>query len=312
MKIYHSIEEFPKVHNPVVTVGTYDGLHRGHQEIIFQMKNKAKEIGGETVVVTFYPHPRRVLYADSKDLKLILTNQRKYELLEKFGIDHLLIIPFTKDFAAKTAEIFIQEILVNALHIHSFIIGYDHHFGKGREAEYEVLKRHGNTYGFEVQQVKAEKVNGITVSSTKIRNALKSGEIRLANQLLGFDYSISGIVVVGDKIGRTMGFPTANLEISDEYKLIAAGGVYACRIEWNGKHFLGMGNIGFRPTINGNNDLRTEVHIFDFDQDIYGEELCVYFIDRIRNEKKFKGLEELKAQLKKDELTVRKIFQMEV
>jgi riboflavin kinase/FMN adenylyltransferase len=273
------------------------------------MKEKAQSIGGESVVITFYPHPRRVLYADSKDLKLILTHQRKYDLLREFGIDHLLIIPFTKEFAAKSAENFIREILINTLHIHSFVIGYDHHFGKGRTAEYDMLKQYGRKAGFDVEQVKAEKVNGITVSSTKIRNALKSGEIRLANQLLGFHYSITGKVVEGDKIGRTIGFPTANLEIEDEFKLIAAGGVYACQVQWKEKQYSGMGNIGFRPTINGNNDLRTEVHIFDFDHDIYGDDLCIFFIDRIRNEKKFRSLQALKAQLKKDEITVRKIFQ---
>ncbi len=308
MKIYHDIEEVQDILHPVVTVGTFDGLHRGHQQIIEKMKNTAKSVGGETVVITFFPHPRRVLYADSKDLKLILTNERKYKLLEDFGIDHLIVIPFTKSFAAKSAKDFIEEILVGKLKLHTLVIGYDHHFGKGREAEYTVLKKYGKLYGFDVIEVQAEEVDGHTISSTKIREALKAGDIRLANRMLGFEYSIYGKVVEGDKIGRTIGFPTANLFIEDEYKLIAAGGVYACRIAWQGKQFLGMGNIGYRPTINGNHDLRTEVHIFNFDCEIYGDELCIYFVDRIRNEIKFKDLNALKEQLKKDEITVRRLF----
>ena len=308
MKIYHDIKEVRDIRRPVVTVGTYDGLHRGHRKIIERMKSRAAAVGGETVVITFFPHPRRVLYADSKDLKLILTNERKYKLLEAFGIDHLIIIPFTKKFASKSAKEFVEEILVDKLKLHTLVIGYDHHFGKGREAEYTTLKKYGDAYGFDVIEVQAEEIDGHTISSTKIREALKAGKIRLANRMLGFEYSIYGKVVEGDKIGRTIGFPTANLSIEDEYKLIAAGGVYACRVVWRGKHFLGMGNIGYRPTINGNHDLRTEVHIFDFDEEIYGDELCVYFVDRIRNEKKFENLNALKEQLHKDEITVRRLF----
>ena len=308
MKIYHKIKEVGKIKNQVLTVGTFDGLHKGHQKIFTQMKLKAQEIGGETVVVSFFPHPRRVLFEDSKDLKLILTNERKYKILEDLGIDHLLIIPFTKEFAKKSSETFVKEILVDQIGIKSFMIGYDHQFGKGRGSSYEEVLQLGKKYSFEVTQISAERQGDITISSTKIREALKSGEIRLANKMLGFEYSISSTVVVGDQIGRTIGFPTANLELGDEYKLIAAGGVYACRVLWNGKIFQGMGNIGYRPTINGNRNLRTEVHIFDFDEMIYGDKICVFFVDRIRNEVKFAGLPELQEQLKKDELRIRKLF----
>jgi riboflavin kinase/FMN adenylyltransferase len=309
LKIYHKIKEVGRIKNPVLTVGTFDGLHKGHQKIFTEMKLKAQEIDGETVIVSFFPHPRRVLFEDSKDLKLILTNERKYKILDELGINHLLIIPFTKEFAKKSAETFVKEILVDQIGIKSFMIGYDHQFGKGRGSSYEEILQLGKKYSFEVTQISAEKQGDVTISSTKIREALKSGEIRLANKMLGFEYSISSTVVVGDKIGRTIGFPTANLELSDEYKLIAAGGVYACRVFWKGKMFQGMGNIGYRPTINGNRDLRTEVHIFDFDEMIYGDKICVFFVDRIRNEVKFDGLPELKKQLKKDELRIRKLFQ---
>ncbi len=311
MKIYHKIKEVGRIKNPVLTVGTFDGLHKGHQKIFTEMKLKAQEIDGETVVVSFFPHPRRVLFEDSRDLKLILTNERKYKILDELGIDHLLIIPFTKEFAKKSAETFVKEILVDQIGIKSFMIGYDHQFGKGRGSSYEEVLQLGEKYSFEVTQIGAEMQGDITISSTKIREALKSGEIRLANKMLGFEYSISSTVVVGDKIGRTIGFPTANLELSDEYKLIAAGGVYACRVFWKGKMFQGMGNIGYRPTINGNRDLRTEVHIFDFDEMIYGDKICVFFVDRIRSEVKFDGLPELQEQLKKDELRIRKLFQKE-
>ena len=310
LKIYHGTENIPPIKSAVVTVGTFDGLHLGHQKIIARMKEIAKRLNGETVLVTFSPHPRRVLYEDSKDLKLILTDKKKYELLEKFGIDHLIVIPFTKEFAKKSPAEFVKEILVKKTGMKYYVIGYDHRFGKGRGSTYEEIMELARQYGFEVEKVDAVVIDGITVSSTKIRQALKEGNIRLANKMLGFEYSITGKVVEGDKIGRTLGYPTANLEISDEYKLIAAKGVYACRVERKGKMYYGMGNIGYRPTINGNKDLRTEVHIFDFNEMIYGEEITVYFVDRIRDEKKFKNLDELKKQLQEDEKTVRRFFQL--
>ncbi len=291
----------------VVTVGTFDGLHLGHQEIIKRMREIAREINGETVVITFDPHPRHVLHADSKGLKFINTRERKFKLLEGFGIDHLIVIPFTKDFAKNSPEDFIREFLMKKIKMKKLVIGYDHHFGNQREGNFEKLNKLGKKYGFEVEEISALYVDETAVSSTKIRNALIDGEIKLANTMLGYDYSITGIVVVGNKIGRTIGFPTANIEIEDKYKLIAAGGVYACEIEYKGKIFSGMGNIGTRPTI-GINGLVTEVHIFNFDKDIYGEEIRIIFLDRIRDEKKFADLEELKVQLGKDRENVQGLF----
>ena len=292
----------------VVTVGTFDGLHLGHQKIIARMREIAQEINGETMVVTFDPHPRLVLYSDSKGLKFINTKERKFRLLEKFGIDHLIVIPFTKEFAKNSPEDFIHKYLMQKIKMQKLVIGYDHHFGRQREGDFDRLTELGKKYGFEVEEISALHKNGTAASSTKIRNALIAGEIKLANSMLGYNYSITGIVVEGNKIGRTIGFPTANIEIEDKYKLIAAGGVYACEVEYQGQKFSGMGNIGFRPTI-GINGLVTEVHIFDFDKDIYGEEITIFFIDRIRDEKKFGGLEELKKQLGKDRENVKGLLE---
>lgn len=292
----------------VVTVGTFDGLHLGHQKIIARMCEIAQGINGETTVVTFDPHPRLVLHSDSKNLKFINTKERKFRLLEKFGIDHLIIIPFTKEFAKNSPEDFIRKYLKEKINIKKLVIGYDHHFGNQREGNFESLTELGKKYGFEVEEISALHINGTAASSTKIRNALIAGEIKLANSMLGYKYSITGVVVEGNKIGRTIGFPTANIEIEDKYKLIAAGGVYACEIEINRERFLGMGNIGFRPTI-GINGLVTEVHIFNFDKDIYGEEITIFFIDRIRNEVKFSGLKELKEQLEKDKVKVKGLLE---
>ncbi len=307
MKIYTDINDFNIPDFAVVTVGTFDGLHCGHQKIINRMKEIAGENGGETVLVTFDPHPRHVLYSDSKNLKFINTLERKYDLLDQFGIDSLIIIPFTRKFANTSSKTFIKEYLVDKIGVKELVIGYDHHFGSNREGHLENLQSLGGKFGFRVEEIKAQYVDETAVSSTKIRKALMEGDIKKANAMLGYDYSITGIVVEGNKIGRTIGFPTANIEIEDKYKLIAAGGVYACNVKWKGQMFLGMGNIGIRPTI-GINGLVTEVHIFNFDEEIYGDEITIFFIDRIRNEEKFGSLDELKEQLKKDKKVVEKLL----
>ncbi len=307
MKIYTDIERFKKPDFATVTVGTFDGLHIGHQKIIERMKETARKNNGETVLVTFDPHPRLALYPDSQNLKFINTVERKFRLLDKFGIDNLIIIPFTKEFAKTSSDDFVKKYLVDKIGVKELIIGYDHHFGSNREGHFENLKALGNKYGFTVEEIKAQFIDGVAVSSTKIRNALMEGNIKKANKMLGYEYSITGIVVEGNKIGRTIGFPTANIDIEDKYKLIAAGGVYACKVKWNDKIYAGMGNIGTRPTI-GINGLVTEVHIFDFDNDIYGDEITIYFIDRIRDEIKFANLDELKKQLEKDKEVVKKLL----
>lgn len=299
MIIHQNIDEFPQVSNAVVTVGTFDGVHVGHQKIFNRMAEAAKAIGGETIVVTFHPHPRLVIFPDSKNLKFINSEDKKYEMIERSGIDHLIIIPFTREFSNTSSADFVKKILVAKLNVKLLIIGYDHHFGKDRQGSYMELKGMGKICGFDVEEVDALVVDDIAVSSTKIRNALIKGDVRLANKLLGYEYSITGKVVGGNKIGRKLGFPTANIEVSDELKLISAVGVYACRIRWNGKLYKGMGNIGFRPTIDAGS-LTIEVHIFDFDEIIYGETITIYFVDRIRDEHRFENLAALRQQLQED------------
>jgi riboflavin kinase/FMN adenylyltransferase len=305
VKIYHGLEEYKKVRNPVVTVGTFDGVHVGHSKIFERVSRLAGKCKGDSVVITFHPHPRLVIHSDSKNLKFINTLEKKYELIEKNGIDHLVIIPFTAEFASMDAENFVKKILVEKIGVYELVVGYDHHFGKNRKGSFEELLTLAKDMGFRVEQIPVQDINEIAVSSTKIRNALKEGNIEIANELLGYEYSITGTVVGGRKIGRGIGFPTANIELQDEYKLITAIGVYACRVKWNKKMFLGMSNIGHRPTVN-NGDLTIEVHIFDFDEEIYGETITIYFVDRIRDEEKFKNLDALRQQLLQDQENVKK------
>jgi len=306
MKISNCLREFEPVPNAVVTVGTFDGVHLGHRAIFDKMKAKAKEIGGETVVITFYPHPRIVLGLDSENLKFINTQEKKINRIEDAGIDHLIIIPFNKEFASLSSEEFIRLIL-DKINPKVVVIGYDHHFGKGREGSFELLSEIGKKEGFEVIRVEALYMDGVPISSTKIRDLLKAGKVALANKYLGYEYSITGKVVRGQSIGHILGFPTANIEVADEYKLIAAVGVYACRVEYMGRVYKGMSNIGYRPTIDLG-DLTIEVNIFDFDQQIYGEQITITFVDRLRDEKKFKDREALKAQLAKDREAALKIL----
>ncbi|MCF6172134.1 MAG: bifunctional riboflavin kinase/FAD synthetase [Bacteroidales bacterium] len=299
MKIYNCIKDFKPVPNPVVTIGTFDGVHLGHQAVFDQMKREAKKIKGETVVITFFPHPRIVLGLNSKNLKFINTQEKKINRIEAAGIDHLVIVSFTKQFAGLSSEDFLRDLVIGKIKPAKVIIGYDHHFGKNREGSFELLLKMGNDFGFEVDEVEARLAGGTTVSSTKIRKLLEAGEVCQANELLGYEYSITGKVVKGKSIGRKLGFPTANIEIADEYKLIAADGVYACRVYWMGNAYKGMSNIGFRPTID-HGELTIEVNIFDFNQTIYGEEITISFVERMRDEKKFESLEALTAQLVKD------------
>lgn len=301
MKIHEGITDFGPVKNPVVTIGTFDGVHLGHQAIFQKMKEEATRIHGETVVITFYPHPRIVLGLDNSQLRFINTQEKKVKLVEKAGINHLIVMKFTREFASQSSEDFIKKLVIDKVKPALVITGYDHHFGKNREGNYDLLLQYGKLYGFAVEKVHAFYVNEIAVSSSKIRKCLEEGNVRLANSLLGYDYSITGKVEKGKSIGKDIGFPTANIAVADEYKLIAAVGVYACRVEHNGKVYKGMSNIGFRPTID-HGALTIEVNIFDFDQQIYGEMITISFVERLRDEKKFAGLEELTVQLKKDKL----------
>ena len=306
MKIYNCIKDFVPVNNPVVTIGTFDGVHLGHQAVFNQMKTDAKAIEGETVVITFYPHPRIILGSDSSDLKFIKTEKKKIEHIKKAGIDNLIIIEFTKEFASQSSENFIKNLIVDYIHPKELIIGYDHQFGSNREGSFDLLKNMGNKYHFDVKKVEEQDVDEITISSTIIRNLLNKGEIIKANRLLGHEYSITGKVVKGQSIGHNLGFPTANIEVADEYKLIAAIGVYACRVNIDGNCYKGMSNIGYRPTINKkenpDNGITIEVNIFDFNDNLYGQEITISFVDWLRDEHKFENKEALSNQLTKDKV----------
>lgn len=301
LKVYNCIKEFKPLKKTVVTIGTFDGVHLGHQSIFTKMKEEAKKIDGETVLITFSPHPRLVLYDDSKNLKFINTHQKKLERIESAGIDHLIIIPFTKSFAQQSSEKFLSDYVIRYTRPSMIVIGYDHHFGKNREGNFDLLNSFKEKYNYKLQQVPPLVIDGMPVSSTRIRNLLKQGNVKEANKMLGYEYSITGKVVKGNSIGHSIGFPTANIEIPNVYKLIAANGVYACRAEIEGSIYSGMSNIGTRPTID-HGELTIEINIFNFNKDIYGETITIYFVDRLRDEIKFSDLEALKEQLKKDKI----------
>lgn len=298
MKIYHSIEEFEGVENAVVTTGTFDGVHIGHSKIIDRLKEIATSTNGETVLLTFFPHPRMVLFSDN-DLKLITTKKEKIALLAAAGIDHLIIHPFSREFSRLSSVEFVRDILVNKIQTSRLVIGYNHHFGRNREGSFEHLKEFGPMYGFQVEEIHAQDIDAISVSSTKIRKALESGDITTAKDYLTHDFNLSGIVVTGNHIGRKIGFPTANLQVLDQHKLIPANGVYSVTVLVHEQKYKGMLNIGLRPTIDGE-EKTIEVHILDFEANIYGEEITLTFEDWIRDEKKFESLDALKAQLELD------------
>lgn len=307
MKIYHGIEDFKRLDYAVVTSGTFDGVHVGHQTILSRLKEIARKNNGETVLITYWPHPRLVLYPEQTDLKLLNTFEEKADLLREQGIDHLLRIPFTKEFSKLTSEEFIKNILVNTIGTKKLVIGYDHRFGKNREGSFEHLKENSSIYGFDVEEISRQDIDNVGVSSTKIRTALLEGDTATSTELLGRPYSISGRVVKGEKIGRIIGFPTANIEVDSQHKLIPADGSYAVKVHYRNQTYQGMLNIGYRPTVNGKT--RTiETHLFNFNEDIYGETISIDFIKRIRDEIKFSDVEELKKQLASDKSLAIKIL----
>lgn len=309
MKIHHSLDNFD-ARSPVVTIGTFDGLHKGHQVILERLKNLAAKIKGETVVFTFYPHPRVVTSPNEDSLRLLTTKDEKTDLFRKYGIDHLIIYPFDKAFASLTYTEFVEDILVKKIGTKCLVVGYDHKFGKNREGGFEYLKKCAKKYNFSIEKMDAlTSGEGENISSTKIRAALQEGDIKTANHYFGHEFTLHGTVVEGKQLGRKMGFPTANIESSDKHKIIPGYGVYAVKVEFDGKTFNGMLNIGTRPTFNKNADNRSiEVNIFDFSADIYGKKLTLCFVDKIREEKKFPGIESLIEQLKKDRESALKIL----
>ena len=298
MKIFNSIQEFSSPTKTIVTLGTFDGVHKGHKSILDKIINSSKASGCESVVLTFFPHPRMVLQQNS-ELKLLNTMDEKAALLEKTGIDNLIIHPFDLAFSRLTAEEFVKEILVDKLNVHKIIIGHDHRFGRNRTANIDDLINFGNEYGFEVEKISALAINDISVSSTKIRNALSEGNVSLANEYLGYPYFINGTVVKGKQLGRTINFPTANIEPTESYKLIPGKGVYVVSSEIDGKTIQGMMNIGNRPTVNGTGTT-IEVHYHNFNEDLYGRTINVSIHHRLRDEIKFESFDALKQQLEKD------------
>ncbi|MCZ6520537.1 MAG: bifunctional riboflavin kinase/FAD synthetase [Bacteroidetes bacterium] len=307
MKIYRGIEEFNPVQNAVVTSGTFDGVHLGHKVILKRLIQLAKKRQGESVVLTFWPHPRFVLYPNDTSLKLLSTFQEKASYLSDLGIDHLIKIEFTKKFSQLSSEEFIHNILIDKIGTKLLVIGYDHRFGKNREGSFQYLANNSHKYGFEIEEIPRQDIENIAVSSTKIRNALESGEIKTANEFIGNNYRLTGKVIKGSQIGRDLGFPTANIVVEESYKLIPADGSYAVKIEYQDQWHNGMLNIGFRPTVNGTT--RTiETHIFDFNQNLYGQVLTIGFVEKIRGEKKFENLEALSKQLTLDRKDAMKIL----
>ena len=306
MKIYHGIEDFSRLDYAVVTSGTFDGVHLGHQKILSRLGEIASSRIGETVVITFWPHPRLVLKPDTS-LKLLNTFEEKAALLKAQGINHLIRIPFTKEFSQLTSEEFIIKILVETIGTKKLVIGYDHHFGKNREGSFGQLKINGPKYGFDVEEISRQDVDHIGVSSTKIRTALVEGDIVTATHLLGNSYGITGRVVSGDKLGRLLGFPTANIQVDTAFKLIPADGIYAVTVRYEHQTFKGMLYIGNRPTINGVKR-NIEVNIFDFDKDIYGDSLTINFQRLIRQDNKFSDLEGLRTQLALDKIDALRIL----
>ena len=312
MKIIQNNIQARNIKNAVVTIGTFDGVHLGHQAIFKEMRRLAKEIDGETVVVTFHPHPRQVLSIGTERLRFICSQEEKLKKFEEFGIDNVVIIPFTKEFASTPSDVFIRDYIIERIHPAVIVVGYDHHFGKNRMGDFQMLSSLGQQYGFKTVQVEAQDIDEVAVSSTKIRNYLWVGNVKAANQLLGYPYSVQGVVVKGNEIGRTIGFPTANLDIPNEFMMINNPGVYACQTVIDGKTYDAMANTGLRPTIGdrADGDFIIEVNIFDFDGDLYGKTLKVWFIERIRDEVKFSGLKTLKIQLEHDREEAKKILSL--
>ncbi len=300
MIVYKNLEGLPRLEKVVLTIGVFDGVHLGHQQVLQQLLSEARKISGTAVLITFDPHPRKVLAGFGQPpLRVLNTLDEKLHLLAEKNIPHTVVVPFTKEFADLSAEEYIRDFLVERFQPHTIILGYDHKFGKDRRGDYHLLDREAVKYRFNAKEIPERVIRDITISSTKIREALLAGDIDTAKEFLGYAYPLSGEVVHGNKRGRTIGFPTANISLPDADKLVPANGVYAVRVLLGTRKLQGMMNIGFRPTVDGT-ERTIEVNILDFDEDIYGERITVQFLKRLREEKKFDGLEALKAQLEAD------------
>lgn len=299
MKVYRGLNEFSKCDYAVVTSGFFDGVHKGHQKILSRIVEAAKDSKGESVVITFWPHPKKILSQTQQDIQILSTLEEKIQLIESCGIDHFIIIPFTKEFSQITSDEFVQDILLKTIGTKKLIIGYDHKFGKNREGSFEYLKENTSTFGFEVEEIPRQDIDNIAINSTLIRKALLEGKVKDAATYLGRNYSISGTVVKGKQLGAKLGYPTANIKPEDSQKIIPKDGIYAVTIKYHDTFYKGMLSIGFNPTVHGT-EKTIEVNIFDFNKSIYEEDLEVFFIEYLREEEKFNNLEELIVQLRKD------------
>ena len=306
MKVYRSLNEFQTLKNAVVTSGTFDGVHIGHQKIISMLMKTATEKAGETVLITFWPHPRLIVSPVNQDIRLLTTLDEKIELLEQLGIDHLLVLPFTRELSELSSEKYVEDILISAIGTKTLVLGYDHRFGKNREGGFDYLKENSERFGLDLVEIPRQEIDQMTISSTKIREALKNGDVTTAKDLLGRNYCFEGLVKKGRQLGRSIGFPTANVHVSKKYKLIPAKGVYAVRVKLRGNWLHGVMNIGERPTVEGTG-ITQEVHILDFDDDIYGETLKVELRQFLREERKFDSLNDLINQINKDCEAVREL-----
>ena len=309
MKIYRSIEDFPSDKNTIVTTGTFDGVHKGHKIIIDRINEIAKDEGMESVLLTFDPHPRHVIYPDDQQLRLIHTIEEKIDALTKAGLQNLVLHKFTKEFSRTKSINFIRDILVSKLNMRYMVVGFDHHFGKNREGTFKNLLELSDLYDFQIEKIKPESIDRVTISSTKIRGAIIEGDFKLANSYLSSNFSIIGKVIQGNRIGRRIGFPTTNIKIENQWKILPRNGVYAVKVFIKNQKYFGMLNLGNRPSISDNSFV-IETHIFDFSSTIYNEELKIEFIQRIRDEKRFSDLERLRSQLEIDERNCKKIFNL--
>lgn len=307
MHVYRDLKNLPAFTNSVITIGTFDGVHKGHQKIISRMEEVSRQVRGENIIITFHPHPRIVINPQDNSLRLLNTIDEKIALLARYGVNNLVVVPFSRGFSEQTAGEYIENFLVKNFHPKYIIIGYDHKFGRNRTGDFKLLKEMKLSFGYEMEEIPKQTLEDIEISSTKIRNALAAAEIKLANELLGHNYLLSGTVVRGLQNGKKLGFPTANIHVGDEHKLIPRTGIYAVRVHHTGGSLKGMLSIGYNPTFEGK-EQTIEVNILDFNQDIYGDTLTIEFIDFIRYAKKFGSAEELVAAIKQDEVAVRRIL----
>lgn len=310
MRVFRDLNNLPEFKNSVITIGTFDGVHKGHQKLIERINFLAKQNDGESIIITFHPHPRIVINPQDKTLRLLNTIEEKVSLLEKYGVDNLVIVPFSRNFSEQEAEDYIENFLVKNFRPKNIVIGYDHKFGKNRSGDYHLLENMKTRFGYGMEEITKETLDDIAISSTKIRNSLQAGEIALANELLGHNYTLTGTVVRGLQNGRKLGFPTANIQVSDEYKLIPKTGIYVVKVSDastpSEKH-KGMLSIGYNPTFEGK-EQTIEVNILDFNKDVYGNTLTLEFIEHIRDEKKFDSIEALISEIKNDEKVTREVF----